>query len=419
MHRFNIFNSKMPSEAANDAKSRRKPSLVAKKAVLTYASTGKKVLHGVDFQIGPGEVVGLVGRNESGKTSLARVLTSQHPIDEGDVEYKSYSINEPPTPNWVWALNVAVVAGFIAIGREIWRGLNWTELRSRLFQNSRKRAGNRRHVGIIFALSLSRSVEKTIGWWVVGIFLIMMAVCLVEAWRRYANHRRRCEDIRKKVLHITSEDSPGMNLYHDQWTIRDAMCKEMLDTNRGKSANQNHTEKATNRAKALLKACNLQLYDRKGNPYGNADEYIDQDIPLIRCSGGQRHLIYVMSMLARDPEVVFADEILIGLDLPTQARVIGVLQYMATIRKMALVYITTDITPLELLCKRILFMEGGKVIANGKASNILFNSKVKTIREYVEIARGNRIRGRHFSSLQEEAARAIPEVRKFMKQAFS
>jgi ABC-type multidrug transport system ATPase subunit len=43
----------------------------------TYESTGEKVLHGFDVKLNEGSILGMVGRNESGKTTAARVLTQK------------------------------------------------------------------------------------------------------------------------------------------------------------------------------------------------------------------------------------------------------------------------------------------------------------------------------------------------------
>jgi len=46
---------------------------------------GYEVLRGVSFQVNPGEKIGLVGRNGSGKTTIFRIITGAESADEGDV----------------------------------------------------------------------------------------------------------------------------------------------------------------------------------------------------------------------------------------------------------------------------------------------------------------------------------------------
>src|SRR5688572_32420194 len=50
------------------------------------------VLHGVDLRIAPGEVVGLLGRNGMGKTTLVRAITGLVPSRSGDIAFRGASI---------------------------------------------------------------------------------------------------------------------------------------------------------------------------------------------------------------------------------------------------------------------------------------------------------------------------------------
>jgi simple sugar transport system ATP-binding protein len=50
-------------------------------------------LSGVDFQVYPGEVVGLIGDNGAGKSTLINILTGVYPPDSGDVIFEGHPVH--------------------------------------------------------------------------------------------------------------------------------------------------------------------------------------------------------------------------------------------------------------------------------------------------------------------------------------
>ena len=55
-----------------------------------------EVLHGVDLQVGAGEVVALLGRNGMGKTTLVRAIMGLHPTRAGELRFGGDSIAAEP-----------------------------------------------------------------------------------------------------------------------------------------------------------------------------------------------------------------------------------------------------------------------------------------------------------------------------------
>lgn len=59
-----------------------------------YPGTDKLVLDGVDMAIGPGEIVALVGRNGSGKTSLTKLLCRLYDPDDGRITVEGFDLRD-------------------------------------------------------------------------------------------------------------------------------------------------------------------------------------------------------------------------------------------------------------------------------------------------------------------------------------
>ena len=52
-----------------------------------------RVLHGIDFQVAPGEVVALLGPNGAGKTTMLRALSGLLPVNAGHVRFGGRDMN--------------------------------------------------------------------------------------------------------------------------------------------------------------------------------------------------------------------------------------------------------------------------------------------------------------------------------------
>lgn len=71
------------------------PSSVLRFEDVTARIGGETLLTGIDFEARPGEVVGLVGRNGVGKTTLLRIATAAHAPSAGRV-----LLGETPVASW-------------------------------------------------------------------------------------------------------------------------------------------------------------------------------------------------------------------------------------------------------------------------------------------------------------------------------
>jgi len=83
---------------------------------------GSAVLHGVDLQVGPGEVVALLGRNGMGKTTLVRTICGLHPAKGGEVVFRGEPV-DATAPHRVARRGL----GLVPEGRQIFANLTVEE----------------------------------------------------------------------------------------------------------------------------------------------------------------------------------------------------------------------------------------------------------------------------------------------------
>ena len=95
--------------------------LIQARGLHTYYGASH-ILRGVDFSVGRGETIGLMGRNGMGKSTLLKTLMGIVPPREGTVEIKGRRMNGRP-PFEVAQLGIA----YVPEGRGIFANLSVTE----------------------------------------------------------------------------------------------------------------------------------------------------------------------------------------------------------------------------------------------------------------------------------------------------
>ena len=54
---------------------------------------GVQALEQVDFEIYPGEILGLVGENGAGKSTLIKILSGVYTRDQGNIQFRGQSVD--------------------------------------------------------------------------------------------------------------------------------------------------------------------------------------------------------------------------------------------------------------------------------------------------------------------------------------
>ena len=88
-------------------------------------------------------------------------------------------------------------------------------------------------------------------------------------------------------------------------------------------------------------------------------------------SGGQNQRVALARALSVEPGLLICDEVLAGLDLAQQARIVGLLSRLHKQTGMSCLFISHDLAPLGKLCNRIAVLKTGRLVEQGSTDNIL------------------------------------------------
>ncbi len=108
---------------------------------------------------------------------------------------------------------------------------------------------------------------------------------------------------------------------------------------------------------------------RRLQEVGIADPNVADRYPF-ELSGGMRQRVGIAAALARDPEVLIADEPTTALDVTTQKEILGLLKSLQASRGMALILITHDLRVAFSMCDRICVLYAGAQLEMGPAARI-------------------------------------------------
>lgn len=123
-------------------------------------------------------------------------------------------------------------------------------------------------------------------------------------------------------------------------------------------------------AKALIQAIDL--------PENVLSRYPQQ------LSGGQRQRINIGRALCNTPQLLIADEIVSGLDVSVQAKILNLLLTLRQQYKIALLLISHDLNVVNYLCSKVIVMQQGKIIEQGATKNVFFQPQHPYTRALVQ-----------------------------------
>jgi peptide/nickel transport system ATP-binding protein len=119
-------------------------------------------------------------------------------------------------------------------------------------------------------------------------------------------------------------------------------------------------------ARARQQKC-LALLREVGLP---TPERISRQYPF-HLSGGQRQRVMIAMALALEPDILIADEPTTALDVTTQAQILALIRRLQQSKNMSVMFITHDFGVVAEIADRIMVMEKGRLVEQGRAETVL------------------------------------------------
>ncbi|EOX4387921.1 ABC transporter ATP-binding protein [Citrobacter freundii] len=121
-----------------------------------------------------------------------------------------------------------------------------------------------------------------------------------------------------------------------------------------------------------------ELADLVGLSHKLLDKYPQQ------LSGGQRQRVNIGRALCTMPQLLIADEIVSGLDVSIQARILNLLLALRKKQKFALLLISHDLNVVNYLCSKVIVLHKGFIAEQGKTTQVLHEPESLLTQELIK-----------------------------------
>ncbi|MEM9048946.1 MAG: ABC transporter ATP-binding protein [Pseudomonadota bacterium] len=107
-----------------------------------------------------------------------------------------------------------------------------------------------------------------------------------------------------------------------------------------------------------------QALDQVGLPAAFARRYPHE------LSGGQRQRVGIARAIALEPDFILADEIVSGLDVSSQAKILNLLETLVARLNLTLAFISHDLSVIRRLCTRTLVIDAGAIVEDAPTARL-------------------------------------------------
>ncbi|MDE1164949.1 MAG: amino acid ABC transporter ATP-binding protein [Pseudomonas sp.] len=102
-------------------------------------------------------------------------------------------------------------------------------------------------------------------------------------------------------------------------------------------------------------------------------------------SGGQQQRVAIARALAMRPQVMLFDEVTSALDPELVSEVLAVIRSIAHEQQMTMLLVTHEMKFARDVADRVLFMEHGRIVADGSADDVLINPSNERTRRFLNL----------------------------------